>query len=97
MSLSSCKNATVLQDGKNAKCAPVLNDNLTSILLVGPAVLPVLPLAKFNFDILVLWKDLPVLHSIAFSDASRCGIKKDSVDWDLRFGSLIPEGTSGRT
>ncbi len=33
------------------------NDNLTSILLAGTAVLPVLPLAKFKFDILVLWKD----------------------------------------
>ncbi len=35
----------------------LLNDNLTSVLLAGPAVLPVLPLAKFNFDILVLPKD----------------------------------------
>ncbi len=25
MSSTSCKNATVLQDGKNAKCAPVLS------------------------------------------------------------------------
>ncbi len=33
------------------------NDNLTSVLLAGPAVLPVLPLAKFNFDILVLQND----------------------------------------
>ncbi len=34
-----------------------LNDNLTSALLAGPAVLLVLPLVKFNFDILVLQKD----------------------------------------
>ncbi len=34
-----------------------VNDNLTSILLAGPAVLSVLPLANFNFDILVLLKD----------------------------------------
>ncbi len=32
------------------------NDNLTSVLLAGPAVLPVIPLAKFNFYILVLGK-----------------------------------------
>ncbi len=33
------------------------NDNLASVLLAGPAVLQVLPLAKLNFDILVLQKD----------------------------------------
>ncbi len=52
-----------------------INDNLISVLLEGPAVLPVLPLAKFNFDISVPLEE-PVLHSIAFSDASRCGAKK---------------------
>ncbi len=35
----------------------MLSDNLTSVLLAGPAIQPVLSLAKFNFDILVLWKD----------------------------------------
>ncbi len=49
-----------------------VNDNLTSVLLEGPAVLPVLPLATFNFDTLVL-PEGPVLHSIA----CRCGLKKD--------------------
>ncbi len=49
-----------------------VNDNLTSVLLAGPAVLP---LAKSNFDILVL-PDGPILRSIAFSDASRCSAKK---------------------
>ncbi len=53
-----------------------INDNLTSVLQARPAVLPVLPLAKFNFDILVLLEG-PELHSIAYSDASRCGAKKD--------------------
>ncbi len=45
------------------------------MLLAGPTVLPVLPLAKFNFDILVL-PEGPVLRSVAFSDASRCDAKK---------------------
>ncbi len=53
----------------------VVNDNLTSVLLAGPAILPALPLAKFNFDKLVL-PEGPVLHSVAFSDTSRCGAKK---------------------
>ncbi len=35
----------------------IINDNLNSVLLAGPAMLPALPLAKFNFDILVLRKD----------------------------------------
>ncbi len=54
---------------------PYFSDNQTSVLLAGPAILPFLPLAKFNFDILVL-PEGTVLHSIAFSDASRCGAKK---------------------
>ncbi len=33
------------------------NDNLNSVLLAGSAVPLVLPIAKFNFDILVLRKD----------------------------------------
>ncbi len=57
-----------------------LNDNLTSVLLAGPAIQPVLPLAKFNFDILVLPEE-PVLHSIAGSDTSICGAKKDDKIW----------------
>ncbi len=38
-------------------CEPGFNDNLTNVLLAGTAVLPVLPLAKFSFDILVLRKN----------------------------------------
>ncbi len=37
-----------------------------------------------------------LLHSVAFSDVSRCGTKKrwwNLVDWQLRFGSFIQEGT----
>ncbi len=56
-----------------------LNDNLTCVLLAGPAVLPVLPLEKFNFDILILLEG-PVLHSIAFSDA-HAAQKKDDEIW----------------
>ncbi len=52
-----------------------LNDNLASVLLAEPAFLPALPLAKFNFDVLILLEG-PELHSIAFSDDSRCDIKK---------------------
>ncbi len=51
------------------------NDNMISVLLAGLAVLLVLPPAKFNFDILVLL-ERHILHSIAFSDASRCDAKK---------------------
>ncbi len=59
---------------------------MTSVLLAGPTVLPVLPLAKLNVDISVLPKG-PVLHSIAFSDASRCGAKKKM----MKFGWLGAE------
>ncbi len=59
--------------------ASIFND-VTSVLLAGPAGLPILPLAKFNFDILVL-QEGPVLHSVAFSDASRCGPKKNVKIW----------------
>ncbi len=57
-----------------------LNDNLTSVLLEKAAFLPVPPLTKFNFDILVL-PEGPALHSAAFSDASRGGEKKDDEIW----------------
>ncbi len=66
-------------------------------MITWSAVLPVLLLAKFNFDVLVP-PEGPVLFSIAFSDASRCGAKKkrwwNAVDWELRFGSLkvLPAG-----
>ncbi len=76
-----------------------LNDNLTSVLLAGPAVVPVLPLAKFNFDILVL-SEGATLHSIAFSDASRYDAKKNDDEirligsWDLGvlFQKVLPAG-----
>ncbi len=78
---------------------PVLaffNDNLTSVLLAGPAVLP---LAKFNFDVLVLLKDLYciLLLSVMPVDAAQKKRWWNSVDWELRLGSFIPEGTSGGT
>ncbi len=53
----------------------IISDNLAGVLLAGPAILLVLPLAKFNFDILVLLEG-PVLYSVAFSEASKCGAKK---------------------
>ncbi len=56
------------------------SDNLTSVLLAGPAVLPILPLAKFNFDILVLWKDpyCILLLSVMPVDTAQ---KKDDEIW----------------
>ncbi len=70
------------------------NDNLTSVLLAGPAVLPAGPTTcKIQF-----WyigpTERPALHYIAFSDASRWGAKKDDEirligSWDL--GVLFPQ------
>ncbi len=68
-------NAVLNNRDENKYAEKVFNDNLTSVPLAGPVVLPFLPLAKFNFDILILLEGL-VLHSIAFNDASRCGVKK---------------------
>ncbi len=72
---------------------PNINDNLTSVLLTGPAF------CKIQFWYIVPMEG-PVLHSIAFIDASRCDAKKrgwNSVDCELRFENFIPEGTFGRT
>ncbi len=57
-----------------------INDNLTSVLLAGPAVLP---LAKFNFDILVLRKDPYCIQllSVMPADAAQ---KKDDEIWLIR-------------
>ncbi len=56
----------------------IINDNLTSVLLARPAVLLVLPLAKFNFDILVLRKDLYciLLLSVMPADAVQKNMMK---------------------
>ncbi len=53
-------------------------NNLTNVLLAGPVVLPVLPLAKFNFDMLVLQKDpyCILLLSVMPVDAAQKKIMK---------------------
>ncbi len=66
------------------------------------SLLPVLPLAKFNFDNfdILVPQEGPVLHSIALSDASRCGAKKKNDEirligsWDLGvlFLKVLPTG-----
>ncbi len=68
-------------------------DNLTSVLLAGPAILPVQPLAKFNFDILVLRKDpyCILLFSVMLVDAAQK--KKMKFGW---FGAEIWEFYSRR-
>ncbi len=75
------------------------NDNLTSKLLAGPAVLPVLPFAKLNFDILVQWKDpySILLLSVMRVDASQK--KKDDEIWligsrdlGILFQKVLPAG-----
>ncbi len=70
------------------------NDNLTSVLLAWPAILPVLPLVKFNFDILVLQKDLYwiLLLSVIPIDAAQQK-KKMKFGW---LGAEIWEIYSGR-
>ncbi len=62
----------------SSKFKQTFNDNLMGVLLAGPAVLPVLPLAKFNFDILVLRKEpyCILLHSVMPVDAAQ---KKDEI------------------
>ncbi len=74
-----------------------INDNLTSVLLAGPVVLLVLPLAKFNFDILVPQKDpyCILLLSVMPVDVAQKKRWWNSVDWELRFGSFIPELPAG--
>ncbi len=72
----------------------LFNDNLTGVLLAGPAILPVLRLANFNFDILVLLEGpVILLLSVMSVDAEQ----KKKYDEIRLIGSFIPEGTSERT
>ncbi len=80
----------------------LIDDNLTSVLLAGPASHPIGPTpCKIRF-----WyigpTEGPVLHSIVFGDASRCGAKKKDDEirligsWDLGvlFWKVLPAGHS---
>ncbi len=60
-------------------------------MLAGPAVLPVLPFAKFDFDILVIWKDpyCILLASVMPVDAAQ---KKDDEILGLLFQKVLPAG-----
>ncbi len=98
MIFSSCVQQWRIKSESEALfCHPTFNDNLTSVLLAGPAILPVLPLAKFNFDILVLRKDpycILLLSAMPVVDAAQ---KKDDEiqlmgSWDLGvlFQKVIP-------
>ncbi len=64
-----------------------LNDNFTSVLLTGPAVLPILPLAKFNFDILVLRKD-PYCILVLLVMPVDVAQKKDDEIWMIESRDL---------
>ncbi len=61
MSSSSCKNATVLQDGKNAKCAPALTRNFSGIRDLAQNYFP----SKLQFFFTPLYNFLKIIENCA--------------------------------
>ncbi len=67
MSSSSCKNATVLQDGKNAKCAPALTLYISQLaaVLSGSSMMNVLMVvlaSSLDNEIFTVLLELPTQH-----------------------------------
>ncbi len=70
------------------------------LLITWPAVLLVLPLAKLNFDILVLWKDPYCILLLSVMSVDEAQKKDDEIwlygSWDLGilFQKVLPAGHS---